>query len=126
MKTVAMILLVCSSLAISAPALARPLAQDEFIEKTYCAYAYGYPDAATMKTELLTNAKRQAVNQIFGELIAGSTAVETFVVTSDQIQASSLGYVRIKGDPSISTASTWERSASRCVLTDYSSSLAIV
>ena len=40
-----------------------------------------------------------AVNQIFGELIAGSTAVENFVVTSDQIQASSLGYVRIEDDP---------------------------
>ena len=99
MKIFVMILMVCSLLATPAPALARPLLQDDFIEKTYCAYAYGYTDAAAMKTELLTNAKRQAVNQIFGELISGSTAVENFVVTRDQIQASSLGYVRIAGDP---------------------------
>ena len=126
MKHVIALLVLVGLLAFPASALATPLPQDEVIEKSYCAYAYGYEDAEALKTDLLANAKRQAVNQIFGELIAGSTAMENFVVTSDQIQASSLGYVRIKGDPSISTASTWERSASRCVLTDYSSSLAIV
>jgi hypothetical protein len=47
----------------------------------------------------VTSAKRDAVNEIFGELITASTTVEDFVVTSDQIRASSIGYVRIQGDP---------------------------
>jgi hypothetical protein len=99
MKQLSILLVVCGLLWPMNPTFAAPLAQDDAIEKTYCAYAYEYGDAAAMKTDLLTNAKRQAVNQIFGELIAGSTALENFVVTRDQIQASSLGYVRIEGDP---------------------------
>lgn len=92
------VLIGLSSLAQPHAVRAQDIAA-QTVEKTYCAYAYSYSDAEAIKTDLLTNAKRQAVNQIFGELISASTAVENFVITRDQIQASSLGYVRIEGDP---------------------------
>lgn len=68
------------------------------IEKAFCVQAIGYESLDDLKTDLLMNAKRLAVNELFGELIASSTAVENFVVTQDQILASSIGYVRVK-DP---------------------------
>ncbi len=69
------------------------------VEKTVCMAATGFPDLAALKDALLVEAKREAVSEFFGELISASTAVENAVVTSDQIQASSLGFVRIEGDP---------------------------
>lgn len=91
------LILVVSFLFV-APAPAH--AQDTgVIEKTFCLSATGFPDLAALKDALLADVKRQAVSEFFGELISASTAVENFVVTSDQIQASSLGFVRIFGDP---------------------------
>lgn len=75
----------------------RAMAANDVIEKTFCAQAINYESLDKLKTDLLTNAKRLAVNQIFGELIAASTAVENFVVTSDQIRTSSVGFIRIEG-----------------------------
>jgi len=75
-------------------------AADEPIAKTFCSNAFGYQNLDTLKADLLTNAKRDAVNELFGELIAASTTVDNFVVTSDQIRASSIGFVRIEGNVS--------------------------
>jgi|GEM_PF-2750192 len=74
-----------------------PTSADGDVIKTYCAQAYGYAGADVLKADLLLNAKRLAVGELFGELIVASTAVENFVVTSDQIRASSIGFVRIRG-----------------------------
>jgi hypothetical protein len=78
---------------------AQALAADEPVTKTVCASPFGYANLDELKLDLVTSAKRDAVNEIFGELITASTTVEDFVVTSDQIRASSIGYVRIQGDP---------------------------
>jgi len=83
-------------LLISAAPL--PQAESEVVTKTYCTQAIGYTDLEKLKTDLLLGAKRLAVNELFGELIAASTAVKDFVVTSDQIRASSVGFVRLEGN----------------------------
>ena len=72
-------------------------AADDTVEKTDCKLAIGYDSMDELKADLLLSAKRLAVNELFGELITSATAVEDFVVTSDQIRASSLGLVREDG-----------------------------
>lgn len=69
-------------------------AADDTVEKTDCKSAIGYDSMDELQADLLLSSKRQAVNELFGELITAATAVEDFVVTSDQIRASSLGLVR--------------------------------
>ena len=81
--------------AASNPAL--PLAADRVV-KTACVSALGYATIDDLKADLLVQVKRLAINELFGEFITASTAVENFVVTSDQIFASSLGFVRVEGD----------------------------
>ena len=72
----------------------------ETIQKTYCMSSIGYKsDIDDLKKELLNNAKRDAVNELFGELIKSFTKVENFKLTEDKIRASSAGFVRIKGNP---------------------------
>ena len=83
---------------VSASAPTRPLAADRVV-KTACTYALGYATIDDLKTDLLAQAKRLAVNELFGEFITASTAVENFVVTNDQIRTSSMGFVRVEGDP---------------------------
>jgi len=87
-----MIILIFLMLLSSLPSSA--LAADDTVEKTDCKLAIGYDSMDTLKADLLLSAKRVAVNELFGELITAATAVEDFVVTSDQIRASSLGLVR--------------------------------
>ena len=53
----------------------------------------------SLKKELLINAKREAVNEIFGEFIRSFAKVEDFSLTEDVIKASSIGLIRIKNDP---------------------------
>ncbi len=68
--------------------------------KTYCLSAIEYTGSAdSLKAELLTAAKREAVREFFGEFISSFTKVENLRITADTIQATSLGFVRIKGDP---------------------------
>ena len=72
----------------------------ETIQKTYCMSSIGYKSTIDdLKKELLNNAKRDAVNELFGELIKSFTKVENFKLTEDKIRASSAGFVRIKGNP---------------------------
>lgn len=51
-----------------------------------------------MKGDLLLNAKREAVNELFGELITASTTVDNLVVTSDEIRSQSIGLIRLQGN----------------------------
>ena len=76
---------------------ATGFAVDE-VTKTYCASTSQYNDNDEARADLLRNAKLAAVNELFGELIAASTAVENAVVTSDEIRLSSIGFVRIQGN----------------------------
>jgi len=46
----------------------------------------------------MMGAKRQAVGELFGELISSMSKMENFKLTEDMISAYSSGYVRIKGD----------------------------
>ncbi len=72
----------------------------ETIQKTYCMSAIGYKSTIDdIKIELLNNAKRDAVSELFGELIKSFTKVEHGTLTEDKIKAASAGFVRIKGNP---------------------------
>jgi len=75
-------------------------AEPEPVVKTFCTYAIGYQSLDELKADLLTSAKREAVNEIFGEILTASTDVENYVVTNDQIRTSSIGYVRLEGNAS--------------------------
>lgn len=78
---------------------AAPLqAVDDAVEKTYCTQGIAYESIDDLKLDLLNNAKKAVINELFGEFIVASTAVENFVVTKDQIQTSSLGFVRVEGN----------------------------
>lgn len=68
--------------------------------KSYCMSSLGYDGSIdSLKAELLTAAKREAVREFFGEFISSFTKVENLRITEDTIQATSQGFVRIKGDP---------------------------
>lgn len=73
-------------------------AADDVIEKTYCTQGIAYDSIDDLKLDLLNNAKKAVIDELFGEFIVASTAVENFVVTKDQIQTSSLGFVRVEGN----------------------------
>lgn len=73
-------------------------AANETIEKTYCTQGIAYDSIDDLKLDLLNNAKTAVINELFGEFIVASTAVENFVVTKDQIQTSSIGFVRVEGN----------------------------
>lgn len=73
-------------------------AADEIVEKTYCTQGIAYESIDALKLDLLNNAKKAVIDELFGEFIVASTAVENFVVTKDQIQTSSLGFVRVEGN----------------------------
>jgi len=68
------------------------------VDKTICKLAVGYQDVDEIKADLLVAVKREVINELFGEMIVASTAVENFVVTSDQIRTSSIGFVRVEGN----------------------------
>ncbi|HEX3527103.1 MAG TPA: AbfB domain-containing protein [Thermoanaerobaculia bacterium] len=51
------------------------------------------------KSELLLAARRGAVEQLFGSLVTSLTQVENLSLKKDQIQAASMGYLRVEGDP---------------------------
>lgn len=80
------------------PMQSTHMPDENIVDKTYCTQAIDYGSLDELKLDLLVNAKRMAVDEIFGEMIVASTAVDNFVVTSNQIRVSSLGLIRIDGD----------------------------
>lgn len=95
MKCMFAVVILLAATLFPSPARAQ---EDAPVSKSVCTSAAGYADIDAMKADLLANAKREVVNEIFGELIASTTAVDDMVVTSDQIRASSIGFVRTSGD----------------------------
>lgn len=70
------------------------------IKKSYCMSSSGSTsNLESLKRELLLNAKRLAVNEIFGEQIAAFTKVDNFTLTEDMVKSSSVGFVRVRGNP---------------------------
>lgn len=71
----------------------------EIITKAYCRPSVGHMTIEDLKRDLLSNAKRVAVNEFFGEFITSFTKIDNFSLTEDKIRASSAGFIRIKGNP---------------------------
>ena len=94
LRPLSVLILIVSLLLPAAPVHA----QDDLVEKTYCTQGIAYESIDALKLDLLNNAKKAVINELFGEFIVASTAVENFVVTKDQIQTSSLGFVRVEGN----------------------------
>jgi len=56
-------------------------------------------NAEQVKTHLVQLAKRDAVGELYGELIHSISRVSNFVLTHDEIQALSIGFIRVSGSP---------------------------
>lgn len=91
------VFLICLLFSLFLPAVPVQAA-DDVIEKTFCTQGIAYESVDALKLDLLNNAKKAVIDELFGEFIVASTAVENFVVTKDQIQTSSLGFVRVEGN----------------------------
>lgn len=85
------------SLLVAALALAAP--DRAVITQTSCTSLEGR-GLEEAKKELLQDARRGAVEQLFGSLVTSLTQVENLALKKDEIQAASLGYVRLEGGPS--------------------------
>ncbi|MFZ4661307.1 MAG: hypothetical protein ACOYNY_30130 [Caldilineaceae bacterium] len=85
-------------LTVATLILPSPVFGADTVDKTICKLAVGYQDVDEIQADLLAAAKREVINELFGEMIVASTAVENFVVTSDQIRTSSIGFVRVDGN----------------------------
>lgn len=73
--------------------------EPQVVTKTACISAFSFGDEEAAKAELVADAKRLIVNELFGELISASTVVDNMAVTSEQIRATSLGFLRTQGNP---------------------------
>ncbi len=73
--------------------------EPQVVTKTACISAFSFGDEEAAKDELVADAKRLIVNELFGELISASTVVDNMAVTSEQIRATSLGFLRTQGNP---------------------------
>lgn len=72
----------------------------EVVQKTFCMSTVGYKSTPDdLRQELLLNAKRLAIAEIFGELVGSYTKVENFVLTEDKVSILSAGFIRTKGIP---------------------------
>jgi hypothetical protein len=71
------------------------------VEKEVCSSGVGmnWKTSEEAKAYLLTSAKREAVGQIFGEFIRSVTKVENYQLSRDDIEAYSVGFIRVEGIP---------------------------
>lgn len=97
-KAIIWLLIWAALLASGAPPAAAQETAGEPVVKRACLSAIGYTDLETLKEDLLLRAKREAANELFGELIAASTTVDNLMVTDDQIRLQSMGLIRLQGD----------------------------
>ena len=58
-----------------------------------------YRSADAVRATLLAMAKAAAVQEIFGEFISSLTKIENFSLSSQQVEATSAGHVRVRGNP---------------------------
>lgn len=68
------------------------------VTKRFCTDAFGYTTAQKAQGDLITQVKREAINELFGEIIQAFTQVDNFVVTADQVLSLSSGFLRTRGD----------------------------
>lgn len=74
---------------------------EKMVIKEVCLTPFGmqWKTSEDAKNYLITLAKQEASNELCGELIQSITRVENFVLTKHDIQAVSLGFIRVKGVP---------------------------
>jgi hypothetical protein len=73
--------------------------KEEIVTKTICKSAFNYENIDQLKKDLELNAKRAAVEELFGEFLMGYSAMADSVLLEDQILSSTIGYVRVAGTP---------------------------
>lgn len=71
---------------------------DDVITKEVCLSSFG-KNEKTIKEDLLIAAKRSAVEELFGTSLKSFSKTEKSSLTIDQIETSTAGFVRIKGNP---------------------------
>lgn len=86
---------------------ANSYASKNMVEKSFCLSAIGSQKVDILKKNLLANVKREAVSEIFGELITAFTKIDKGLLTEDQLKLASAGYIRIKGNPKFSNGSNF-------------------
>lgn len=69
------------------------------VQKSHCLSAVGGENIDILKKKLLAGAKRDAVSEIFGELITSFTKIDSGLLTEDKLKLASSGFIRIKGNP---------------------------
>lgn len=68
--------------------------------KTSCMSAVTYTSSEEdLKDDLLTAAKQEVVQELFGEEIAALTTIDNFALTEEEIHANALTLVQIEGEP---------------------------
>ncbi len=89
------LLMVFITLLYSYPAFSD---ESKTIKKTSCLPSFGESES-TIKDKLLIAAKRSAAGELFGEFINSFSKLEKTVLTSDEIETSTSGFIRVKGNP---------------------------
>ena len=77
------------------------------VEKRYCTSAFGYASVQSAQVGMLSEVKRLAINELFGEFIDAFTQVENFSVVRDQIRSLSSGFMRTRGDAIFENGQGW-------------------
>jgi len=71
----------------------------KYVTKTECISAINKSTMHKAKDDVFTKAKKSAVSEIFGEYIKSNVKVENSILTNDTIISSSIGFIRIQGNP---------------------------
>lgn len=62
-------------------------------------FGQNFETADQARAVLLSMAKESAVQEIFGEFIRSMSKVENFSLTSNEIESTSVGFIRVRGNP---------------------------
>ena len=69
------------------------------IKKQFCVNATQFESVSEAKEQILMEAKRLAVEELFGEVIKTFTSVENMALKKDTIISSSIGVIKVFGSP---------------------------
>lgn len=74
---------------------------EQVVLKEICLSSFGmdWKTSEEAKSHIITIAKREAVGELFGEMIRSFTSIEDFQLKKDRIEAHSSGLIRLKGVP---------------------------
>jgi hypothetical protein len=100
-KTMLKNLLLCTVLCFFVLSLSALSLAETMVTKEVCLSAVGmnWKTTEEARNYLLSVAKREAVQELFGEFIRSMTQVENFKLVKDDILSVSSGFIRIKGVP---------------------------